>query len=179
MKLIKDLSDSKKNKIVETLTQDGFKNISIKENCIRFEEGTKVRREYLLFSTDLDDDDLGVRIDFDFEKFMDQNYIHKTRHSVSLKDAVEAHGSIEDACLHLEWNMVQTKDLNKEPEHWHAGLHMDIIYEVIVSNIPHVIINEEVYEGPLTRVWSMGSKSARELLSGYKISALLDKMNLD
>ena len=180
MKLVSELSEKQVEKIIELLTEDGFKNIKANENSISFEEGSRIKREYEIMSTDFtNDEDLGVRMDFDFEKFMAQNYIHKTRHSVSLKDAIEKYGSIEDACNYLEWRLMQVKDLNKDANSWHAGFHMDAIYEVSVGNSPHVIINEEVYEGELARLWAMGNKSAAELLAGYKISAYLHKINKD
>lgn len=178
MKLISDLSSKQIAKIVEALEEDGFKNIKVSETSISFEEGTRIKRDYEIMSTDLkNNEDLGVRMDFDFEKFMAQNYIHKTRHSVSLKDAVEKYGSIEDACTDLEWTITQVKDLNKNPESWHAGLHMDVAFEVSVGNSLHIIINEEVYEGELARLWAMGSKTVAELLAGYKISQVLNKIN--
>lgn len=177
MKLISDLTEKEISHIVEILTLDGFKNIKVTETSIIFSEGSKIKRDYELISTDLDnEDDLGIRMDFDFEKFMLQNYIHKTRHSVSLKDAIEATGSTEDACDKLEWKIVQVKDLNKDPHLWHAGLHADVMYELHIGTAPHIILNDEVYEGDLSRLWSMGDKSARELLAGYRISSFLKNL---
>lgn len=54
---------------------------------------------------------------------------------------------------------------------------MDAIYEVKVGASLHIIVNEEVYEGELARLWSMGNKSAAQLLAGYKISQILNKLN--
>lgn len=178
MKLINELSSKQIDKIMEILLEDGFKNIEKQENSIHFEEGSKIKREYEIMSTDMrNEEDLGIRMDFDFDKFMAQNYIHKTRHSVSLKDAIEKYGSVEDACNDLEWKIIQVKDLNKDPESWHAGFHMDVVYEVLIGASLHIIINEEVHEGELARLWAMGNKTASELLAGYKISQYLNKLN--
>lgn len=178
MKLISELSKKQIEQIIETLQSDGFKNIQLEQDSICFEEGDKVKRQYEIISTDLtDEDDLGVRMDFDYDKFLDKNYVHKSRHSVSLKDAIERNGSIEDACEDLEWEITQVKDLNKDNNQWYAGLHTDAIYEVKVGHSLHIIVNEEVYEGELARLWSMGNKSVAELLAGYNISNLLNKLN--
>lgn len=176
--MISDLSKKEIDLILETLESDGFKNIKLSDNVISFYEGDKVKRNYEIISTDMDNkDDLGVRMDFDYEKFLEKNYIHKTRHSVSLKDAIERNGSLEDACVELEWELIQVKDLNKDDNQWFAGLHTDAIYEVKIGVAIHIIANEEVYEGDLARIWSMGNKSVRQLLSGYKISSILDQLN--
>jgi hypothetical protein len=178
MKMVSDLSKKQIDLIVHTLEADGFKNIKLSGNTICFCEGDKVKRQYEIISTDMDNrDDLGVRMDFDYEKFLEKNYIHKTRHSVSLKDAIERKGSLEDACEDLEWELLQVKDLNKDDNQWHAGLHTDAIYEVQIGAATHIIANEEVYEGDLARIWSMGNKSVRQLLSGYNICSVLDKLN--
>lgn len=176
--MVSELSKKQIDLILETLEADGFKFIKVSEDIIHFAEGDKVKRHYEILSTDMDNkDDLGVRMDFDYEKFLEKNYIHKTRHSVSLKDAIERNGSLEDACEELEWELIQVKDLNKDDNQWHAGLHTDAIYEVKIGVAIHIIANEEVYEGDLARLWAMGSKSVRQLLSGYQISAVLDKLN--
>lgn len=178
MKLVSELRPQQIEKIVELLKEDGFKNIKVSENCIRFEEGVKIKREYEIFSTDLtNEDDLGVRTDFDFEAFLALNYTLKTRHSVSLGDSVEKKGSIEDACDYLGWRIVQFKDFNKEPKLWKAAFHFESVYEVIITNTPHIIVNDMVYEGDLSRLLSMGDKSSSQLLSGYKISRYLNKLN--
>jgi hypothetical protein len=178
MKMVTDLTPKQIDLIVQTLETDGFKQIKVSEEQISFVEGDKVKRHYEILSTDMDNkDDLGVRMDFDYEKFLEKNYIHKTRHSVSLKDAIERNGSLEDACVELEWELTQVKDLNKDDNQWYAGLHTDAIYEVKIGAAIHIIANEEVYEGDLARLWSMGSKSVRQLLSGYQISSVLDKLN--
>lgn len=178
MRLINELSQKEIDQILEALTVDGFKNIKHLTSAITFEEGHKVKRQYEIISTDLtNEDDLGVRMDFEYEKFLNKNYIHKTRHSVSLKDAIERCGSLEDACSELDWEIIQFKDLNKDDNQWHAGLHTDAIYEVKIGHALHIIVNEEVFEGELARLWAMGNKSVAELLAGYQISKVLQNLN--
>lgn len=178
MKLISELKPSMVEKIIETLKDDGFKNIKLQNNIIYFEEGDKIKRKYEILSTELDNnDDLGVRTDFNFSEFLKTSYDIKTRHSVSLEEAINNHGSVEDACSYLDWKIIDVKDLNLNPELWNSSFHFDIVYSVIISNLPHIIVNDTVYAGELEKLLSMGSKTARQLLSGYKISHLLDKLN--
>lgn len=73
MKLVSELSLKQKDLIVEALKEDGFKNVIASDSTISFHEGDKVKREYVIMSTDMtNSEDLGIRMDFDYDKFLDK-----------------------------------------------------------------------------------------------------------
>lgn len=170
MKFVKEMSASEKKKILETLKVDGFKNIKDHGSYIEFCRGF---REFRIYSTDLKDNELGVSVDFDFTGFLAEHYEIRTRHSVSLQDAIESQGSIEDACLYLEWRLERAENLQNRHSQWQADTHTDTIYEIKINEAPHVIINEEVYAGPIEPLLSMGKSTAEQLLAGTKILPLI------
>jgi hypothetical protein len=180
---IKDLSEKKKKKILDLLEQEGFKKIHDNGNSIEFSKGL---RTYRLNSTDFNDQEDGLMIDFDYKSFMKNQYEEKTRHTVSLEDAIERRGSIEDACDDLEWNIVKEEHFNKSSSDWNADLHTEFIYEVKVGDHTYLIVNEtdddssskvKVYAGTMDALWRMGTETAEELFSGSALPSLLKKID--
>lgn len=173
MKLVRDMIEKEKFKIVEALKADGFTNIDIQEPYISFQKGL---RQFQLISTDINNkEDMGLRLDFKFDEFMQNNYEHKSRHTVSLSDAVERMGSIDEACEDLGWKVLQVKYLQKQNSGWKAGLHAEEVYELLIGSLKHIVVDGEVYAGELSRLWLMGTTSADELLAGTRLLNVLNE----
>lgn len=177
MKLIKDLTPKEIQLILKTLEEDGFVDIVNNGKTISFAEKSSCRA-YNLVSTDIENnEDLGLRMEFDFDKFLEENYFHKTRHSVSFENALEAQGGTEDACHSLDWQILDSKNLNTVNSEWSHSLYSEFIHEVMISGTPHILINEKVYQGELSKIWTVGTSTAQDLLSNYKIFNLLKELN--
>lgn len=179
MKTVEELSDSQKQKISNLLDQEGYKKINVGSRSISFQKGL---RQYELRSTALNDNEDGLIIDFDYPAFMKSQYEEKTRHTVSLKEAIEKKGSVEEACDYLGWKIQREEHFNKPDSAWKADLHTDFVYEVRVGDHIHLIVNEtdadgnagaKVYAGTIDALWLMGSEDAESLLSGSNLPTLL------
>ncbi len=179
MRAVEDLSDKQKQKIYDLLEQEGFKKIKVDPREISFQKGF---RNYTLRSLDLEDHEDGLLLDFDYKAFMKSQYEEKTRHTVSLKEAIEKKGSVEEACDYLGWKIQKEEHFNKPDSAWKAELHTDFLYEVKVGDHTHLIVNEigedgnagvKVFAGTIDALWLMGSEGAFELLSGSNLPALL------
>ncbi len=183
MKFIKEMSSKEIQKIVETLEQDGFKKIQKLPASISFE---LEYRTYQLISTNLnDDEDMGLRLDFKFDEFMNnaktldnkKAYSPKPRLTTTLNGSDMNPESFEERLEKLGWEIVQVLNLNSPNSEWKAGLHGDIIYEIKIGNTPHVIIKGQVFEGQLSPLLTMGSQTVEELLAGKRIYSLLKELN--
>lgn len=187
MKLYKNLSAKEKEKLVNLLKEEDFKYIKDHGSYLSFSKGM---RNFELYSTDYEDHEDGLRVSFDFYEFLKEHYEEKTRHSVSLQDAIEAQGSIEDACEDLEWNIKRVENVLNHDSKWKADVFSEAIYEVEVNGIMHLILiepknNEEnfeesqyvVYAGPFEPLISMGTKSAKEALPSSKLFSLIEALS--
>ena len=183
MKYIKEMSSKEVSKIIESLESDGFKKIQVNKASINFELDYRI---YQLISTNIqDDDDMGLRLDFKFEEFMNtaktndnkKAYSPKPRLSTTLNGTEMNPEAFEERLDKLGWEIVQVINLNSPNSSWKAGLHGDIIYEVKIGNTPHVIIKGQVFEGQLAPLLTMGSQTVEELLSGKKTYSLLKELN--
>ena len=185
MKAIKELSEKKKQRILALLEQEGYKKIQDHGREICFQKGLRL---YTLRSTDLTDSEDGLLVDFDYNAFMESQYEEKTRHTVSLSDAIEKKGSIEEACDYLGWKIGREQHFNKPNSPWIAELHTDFIYEVKVGDHTHLIVNEndsdansgvKVYAGTMDALWLMGTEPVEDLLSGSELPALIKEIEQD
>lgn len=187
---INELSEKTQEKIIELLQKEEFSGVkklpSAQEKKgstagIQFKKGLRV---YQLVSTDLQDREDGLRVDFDYDSFMKTQYEEKTRHSISLKDAVEKAGSVEDGCKKLHWKITRVENLVSKHSPWIAELHTDYIYEVKIGDHMHILVNEndgaegglKVYAGTIDALWRMGTIPVSELFSDSELPVLLQKI---
>ena len=151
MKLIKDLNKKQVNSIIKNLEEDGFKVTHSGKDRISFKKGL---REFTLYSTDVDDSDYGLSTYPDLEKFLNTQYKIKSKHTTSLQDKIhEKNHSIDKACEILHWKISDCLSLNDfmylseldEPV-------AEIIYEVQIKSLDHLIVDDNVYEGDLSAI---------------------------
>lgn len=162
--LIRELSQLKRDKLVDLIVESGFKVTTVTNSRIDFEKGF---REFTLYSTDVDDQEGGLTTYPNLSKFLKKNYKHKSKHSISLKDKIMAESrSVEEACSLLKWKINDCHNLKDCDIDFNIEEPLaEILYEVQIKNLAHVIIDDEVYEGELRPLLSLGKLSSKEALS--------------
>lgn len=174
MKLIKELTKKQRSSIIKHLSSDGFKITHDGEDRISFKKGL---REFSLYSTNVDDSDYGLSTYPNLEDFLKRKFKIKSKHTTSLQDKLyEKNYSIDRACKILHWSIEDCLSLNDfmylsdldEPV-------AEIIYEVQIKNLSHLIVDDQVYEGDLKAIRlfiQQKSKDAFLLLSEHGKSIL-------
>ena len=178
---INELSEKAQTKILELLQEEEFVGVKKTETSIQFRKGIRL---YELVSTNIEDQEDGLRVDFDYASFMSTQYEEKTRHSISLRDSVDKAGSVEDGCKKLHWKITRVENLVAKNTPWIAELHTDYIYEVKIGDHMHILVNEnegaqgglKVYAGTIDALWRMGTASVNELLSDSNLPKLLKQL---
>jgi hypothetical protein len=184
MKLICELEPNEINEIISVLENDGFKKILVNNKFISFSLISKdsIERTFKLYSTDINSEDFGVIIGFNYSEFLEKNYEKKSRYGVSLNEIIETKGSVEESLKKLGWQLEKIINLVENIE-WKSEVYSNIIYQVRISDNPHIIVeqedeeNFEVYEGNVSKLWAMGTESIEDLFSGKQIYSLLKRLN--
>lgn len=180
---IHELTEKAKQKILSLLESEEFVSIKQTTNTLSFRKGL---RQYTLLSTNLQDHEDGLRIDFDYKAFMKAQYEEKTRHSVSLRDAVDKAGSVEEGCRKLHWKISRVENMLAKNSPWIAELHTDFIYEVKIGDHVHILVNEneegaegglKVYAGSMDALWAMGTAQAEDLLLNSELPSLVQDLD--
>ena len=158
---INELSKDERQKILDAINADGFSVIDNSTSLISFKKGM---RTFELRSLDIED---GLTTDFDFEKFMDSNYILKSRHSISYSDKFFESGSIEESCKKLGWQITKGPFIVSHSKDWNVDLFISSITEVLINDkLHHTIVDNDVYTGKSSELIYMGTVKIKDLLSG-------------
>lgn len=165
---IKELTKKERDKLIDILKEDGFVDIKDSGNLISFRKGIRL---YELKKVGMDEESLSI--DFDFDKFMEDNYELKTRHSISFSDKFYESGSVEGSCKKLKWKITKGPFSITQDEDWKVDLYGQQITEVLIGKLIHTIVDDKVYTGNAEELLYMGKISAEDLLSGTKISKYL------
>lgn len=180
--LIKELSETKRNKIISLLKDAGFKINHHNEYRIEFSKGF---RQFTLNSTETDDNEFGLTTSFDIESFLKENYKEKPKHSISLKEQLykekkqpqESLYDIESAFKSLGWevnNFYNYKDFSLET--FNEDPLAESLYEVSIRELPHVIMDELVFEGELSPLIAMARKRPQEIFKELGLSPILNEI---
>lgn len=178
--LIKELSEAKRNKIIELIKEAGFKILHKGNTRIEFAKGYRL---FTLNSTDTDDFEFGLTTSVDLEKFLKDNFKEKPKHSISLKEQLykkekqESLNDIETAFKNLGWKVLFFYDstsatldkFNEDP----LG---DSLYEVSIRELSHVVLEEEVFEGDIAPLLAMAKKKPKDIFEELNILGTLEKI---
>lgn len=178
--LIKELSEAKKNKIIELIKEAGFKILHKGNTRIEFSKGY---RFFTLNSTDTSDFEFGLTTGINLEKFLKDNFKEKPKHSISLKEQLykkekqESLNDIETAFKNLGWTVTFFYDsttatldkFNEDP----LG---DSLYEVSIRDLSHVVLEEDVFEGDIAPILALTRKKPQEIFEELNLMNVLEKI---
>lgn len=182
-----DLRENEIDQIIEALKNDGFENISKQPSSINFNKGY---RNFELISTDINAEDMGIRIDFNkdilFENenkneshkyFKLKSYQEKTRHSTSFSKTQSQFLDEEQSINAIDgWEMIESHNIGID-DAWKAAIHTPTIYHVKIHGKDHVIINEKVYEGTPDIYLSMGKIDIETFFKNTQLVDVLTQLN--
>lgn len=174
-KLISEIAQKKKEEIVALLKEVGFKVNPKIDKKICFSLGF---REFNLYSTDVKDTEFGLTTSINRDKFLKENYKEKTKHTISLRELIHnQEKSVEDACDKLGWEIKECKHLKDfELDDSTEEPLAEIIYEVDIRELPHIILDDEVFEGELEPLMALVSVNNIEAFKEIAGEALLNKI---
>lgn len=145
-KLLKELTDKEHIKLNNLIESFGF-NITFKnKKRIEFELGF---RQFVLQSTDVNDKEFGLSMSVDIESFVKKNYVYKEKYSIHLQEKItESNLLVDEACSSMNWNVIDHISLkNMQIEEFSEEPVAENIYNVLIRNVNHIVIDDVVYEG--------------------------------
>ena len=174
-KLMSEVSLKKKEDIAQQLKNAGFTVKPKLDKKITFSSGF---REFNIYSTDVEDTEFGLTTSIYLDKFLKKNYKEKTKHTISLRELINnQEKSVEDACIKLDWIITDCKHLKDfETDDETEEPLAEIIYQVNIRDLPHIIIDDEVFEGELTPLISLISVNSIEIFKQMAGEELLNKI---
>lgn len=197
MRTIRELNPSEKQQIEEALKADQFESVLVSNDHIRFK---KQYRTFELVSTDLSQEDMGIRIDFDQDflfskeskseslKYSDlitknkhkdklKKYQEKTRTSVSFTNRQDLYLDDEEAIDSIPgWKVVEMYSIALD-SNWIAEIHSPTIYHIQINGKDHSIINDKVYEGKPDIYISMGKIDIFKFFENTQFLNVLNSLN--
>jgi hypothetical protein len=177
----KDLKKTDKRKIIKFLEGYGFK---VKDNPTWI-EFSKNNREFSFSHTDLTDEDFGLCLNFDINNFLSKNYKHKIKHSQSFQDKLyNKKYSLDKSLQVLHWKIndcFQLNDLENLQDNYDDPFD-EYILEVDIKGSPHLIYNDNIYEGllaPIRDILNVNKDLLLDTLSKEHnfLKILQDKLN--
>lgn len=197
MRTIRELNENEINQIIEALKHDKFEDIKSTEKSILFK---KQYRSFELISTDISQEDMGIRIDFDQDflfskenKSESQNlktflktksnqeklkkYQEKTRTSVSFLKNQDIFLDDEEAIESINgWKVIDAHNLALD-DSWQSEIHSPTVYHIQIHGKDHSIINDKVYEGTPDIYLSMGKIDVFSFFENTRFSETLALLN--
>jgi hypothetical protein len=197
MRTIRELNENEKNQIVASLIDDNFEQVKSTDKSILFK---KQYRTFELISTDITQEDMGIRVDFDQDfLFSKENkseseslksflknkthksklkkYQEKSRTSVSFIRNQDLFLDDEEAIESINgWKVVEAYSLALD-EAWQSEIHSPTVYHIQIHGKDHSIINDKVYEGTPDIYLSMGKIDVSKFFENTKFIHVLDTLN--
>lgn len=178
--LIKELTPEQKNKIIDLIQSGGFTVIHDGPFRIEFIKGY---RQFTLNSTDTSDLEFGLTTSFDLDRFLKDHYKAKPKHTISLKEQLykkekqESLNDIESSFKNLGWEVCRFYDFKEfSLESFNEDPLADTLYEVSIRGLPHVIAEEEVYEGELSPLLAMARMKPLDIFNELKLNKILEEI---
>jgi hypothetical protein len=174
-KLMSEVPIKKKEEIAILLKEAGFRVNPKIDKKITFSSGF---REFNLYSTDVVDTEFGLTTSINLDKFLKENYKEKTKHTISLRELIHnQEKSVEDACDKLEWEITDCKHLKDfEVDDETEEPLAEIIYQINIRDLAHIIIDDEVFEGELGPLMALISVNNIEAFKQMAGESLLNKI---
>lgn len=197
MRTIRELNQKEINQIVEALKADNFEQVKSTEKSILFK---KQFRSFELISTDITQEDMGIRVDFDqdflfskenknessnFKDFLKnknhkdklKKYQEKSRTSVSFLKNQELYLDDEEAIDSINgWKLIDTHNIALD-DSWQSEVHSPTIYHIQIHGKDHSIINDRVYDGTPDLYLSMGKVDILKFFENSQLVSVLDSLN--
>lgn len=159
----KDLKKNDRKKIIKFLENYGFK-VTDHPAWIEFSKNT---REFSFSHTNLDDEDFGLCLNFNIESFLNKNYKHKIKHSQSFQDKLyNKKYSLDKSLQVLHWKVndcFQLNDLENLQDNYEDPFD-EFVMEVDVKGSPHIIYNDNIFEGQLSPIRAILNVNKETLL---------------
>lgn len=166
MALIKDLNVEEINLIVSLLKKDNFKDIKVNKKYISFSTDGNYRN-FELYGTELSDLTHNINLD----AILKDQYKEKVRFSNSIQYDLEDSDqyNLENCIAKQEWKIVNVIDKHSLLKDSQGDIFFEDIFEVEITNEPHFILNEHVYEGQFDSILKLSSIPIIELLKNTNI----------
>lgn len=174
MKQINELKHNQISKIKNLIEDMGFKvNKNSNSKVIFFSQGYRL---FSLYSTEINDPIYGLSMSFDLEKFLDKNYKIKTKHSTSLQELIyNQEQSHDEAFEELNWSVLEYNNFTDFDNHsFNDDIDLELIFEVSVRDLKHVIIDDSVYEGEIGPIKSLLSVERKSIIKELFSSDFFD-----
>lgn len=169
---VKDLSTGSVNKISSILKKYGF-SVKKTKHQITF---VKDYRTFYLNSTDINDPYF-LTTDIDLERFLLKNYFLKSKHSKSYQDKrFNEQMDLDEVAEQLNWVVVDAfgiKDFDSNPTMEEPLA--ESMFQVLIKNSPHIILDDNIYEGETQAILSLIKPLAKDAL----ISLTYDNIIID
>ena len=162
MKKIKEYSKSELNKIIKFLEKNNF---SV-ENNISYISFSNQFRYFNMYSNNINDLENGLTMSFDLDLFLKKYYKEKTKHTTSLNELLyNQEYYFDDACKKLGWKITEHYNFQEiDMMYFSDDIGFEHIYQVIIKDSPHIIIDDQVFEGELNSIKEIMSKDIKEVL---------------
>ena len=159
---LKRLHNKKRSKLIKLIENNGFK---VKDNgfSIDFEKDLRIFTIHSLDSSD----PYWITTDISLEKYLKKNFFQKTKHTKSFKDKLyNEKMNVEQALKTLNWEHINTysiKDFDCNPTIEEPFA--EVIHQIKIRELPHIIIDDLVYEGEATPLLALVKPLALDALA--------------
>lgn len=174
-KLLRELSEAEHKVVCDLIVKNGF-NITFKNNKrIEFEMGF---RQFVLQSTAIDDREFGLSMSVDIDSFVKKNYVFKEKYTTHLQDRItESNLLIDEACALMNWNVVDHLSLkNMQIEEYSEEPVAENIYNVLIRNVNHIIVDDSVFEGNFIALKGFINLKITEFFSDKKMENFVSSL---
>ena len=172
-KSLKKLHNKKRAKLIRILTDHKFK-INDHKNYIEFYKGI---RSFNLHSLD-NKDPSWLTTDINLDKYLKSNFFLKSKHSKSFQDKIHNEKmNLDGAFEVLNWTYITSygiKDFDINPTIEEPFT--EVIHQITIRDVPHIIIDDYVYEGEALSIVALTKPLAEEALIDLSSPALLQEI---
>lgn len=174
-KLLKELTDDQRTKIKELIVNSGFMIDVYNKTRIEFSHGF---RKFTLQSLDLSDKEFGLAMSIDLDSFLKKNYIYKEKYSLNLQDKIETQSLLTDeACSVLNWVVVDHIPLdNIQMEEYSEDPVAENIYQVLIRNVNHIIVDDSVFEGNIGSLRQFISLKMEDFFKDKNLTSFVEQL---
>lgn len=177
MKQISDLRSNQVNKIHNLIKEMGYKiDKKSSDKVIFFKKGF---RNFTLYSTDISDDMYGLSMSFDLDGFLSKNYKIKTKHSTSLQELIyNQEQSHDEAFNKLKWKVTNYYNFTDFDYYsFNDDIDLELIFEVSIRDLNHVVIDDSVYEGDIGPIISLLTIERDTIIKNSLSQDFIDYLN--